>query len=175
MRLQRNNDETPADLAATVKRLDTQRPEATELELDRVKQRVLTSARRAPTTGGFMRTRMALMSILVAGVLMSTTGGALALSGITGSQSAGDAVYPTNPTVNGDESSGGGGGGGTLGDEATSGTPQEVLQQAAQTESNASGDLPFTGYAAIPLLLIGVALLATGLIMRRRAESPRLS
>ena len=136
-----------------------------------------------------MRTRLALMSILALGALFSTTGGALALSNLTGSQSAGDAVYPENPgtgEVGGEEGSGGGntlgddtgggdGGSGTAGESASGSTPDDALESAAQRESNEGGNLPFTGYAAIPLLLVGVGLLATGIVLRRRNSSPQLS
>lgn len=50
--------------------------------------------------------------------------------------------------------------------------PQAAAQPTRQVEVGASGsELPFTGFAAIPVLLIGVALLATGLILRRRQTS----
>ena len=47
------------------------------------------------------------------------------------------------------------------------GTPrlQAVRQQAEQGEEQ----LPFTGLAAIPILLAGIGLLASGLVLRRRA------
>jgi LPXTG-motif cell wall-anchored protein len=129
------------------------------------------------------------MSILALGVLMSTTGGALALSNLTGSQSAGDAVYgdPSGGGVGGETGSGGGGntlgGGGSsgsgsngvAGESASGSTPSGALDTADQRASNEDGTLPFTGYAAIPLLLIGVALLGTGLVLRRRNNSPQLS
>jgi hypothetical protein len=61
---------------------------------------------------------------------------------------------------------------------ASTGGPN--IQPAAQTSAGDSGDsgdggkIPFTGFAAIPLLLIGVAFLATGFVLRRRfsAEEP---
>jgi hypothetical protein len=190
MRLRRHQKDMPADLADTANRLQAQRPRATEMELDRAKRQVLTRTRRASTTGGFMRTRLALMSILALGVLMSTTGGALALSNLTGSQNAGDAVYgdPTGGGVGGETGSGGGGGNtlgggggngggsnGVAGESASGSTPSDALDTADQQASNKDGKLPFTGYAAIPLLLIGVALLGTGLVLRRRNNSPQLS
>jgi LPXTG-motif cell wall-anchored protein len=127
------------------------------------------------------------MSILALGVLMSTTGGALALSNLTGSQSAGDAVYGDGGvggetgsggggnTLGGGGSSGGGGSNGVAGESASGSTPNDALDTADQRASNENGTLPFTGYAAIPLLLIGVALLGTGLVLRRRNNSPQLS
>jgi len=41
---------------------------------------------------------------------------------------------------------------------------QPIRQQAEEGES-----LPFTGLAAIPILVVGIGLLASGLVLRRRA------
>ena len=50
---------------------------------------------------------------------------------------------------------------------ANSGTdPQNVVQPARQVGS--PRNLPFTGYAAIPILVLGIALLTAGVIARRR-------
>ena len=72
---------------------------------------------------------------------------------------------------------------GTLGEEdsgggAPAGSDDNGTQPARQVEAGAQGtggeeQLPFTGFAAIPILLGGVALLTTGLVLRRRAgETP---
>ncbi|MBA3328573.1 MAG: hypothetical protein H0T43_09770 [Solirubrobacterales bacterium] len=45
-----------------------------------------------------------------------------------------------------------------------------VAQAPRQLESGTGSELPFTGYASIPLLLLGIALLATGLVLRRRTQ-----
>ena len=71
-------------------------------------------------------------------------------------------------------------GGGEEGNGAPAGTQDEGggAQPARQVEAGAqaTGDeeqLPFTGFAAIPILLGGVALLTSGLVLRRRsAEDP---
>jgi hypothetical protein len=44
--------------------------------------------------------------------------------------------------------------------------PRQVVL-GAETGSDA---LPFTGFAAIPILLIGVAMLGAGLVVRRRSH-----
>ena len=67
-----------------------------------------------------MKSRLAILATLVLGMLLSTTGAGLAISGMSGSGDAGVAGV--------------------------------------------------TGFAAIPILLGGIALLATGLVMRRRSS-----
>jgi hypothetical protein len=34
------------------------------------------------------------------------------------------------------------------------------------------GELPFTGWAALPIMLLGVALLVSGVVLRRRTAAP---
>jgi hypothetical protein len=118
-----------------------------------------------------MKSRLAILGMLVAGILFSTTGGALAISGFTSSSSV--AQYGG---VQG-ESSGGGpkagveGASGNGGSNPSSGNGAG-LQPVQQVEAGATGGdtLPFTGFAAIPVLIGGVALLSGGLVMRRRSE-----
>jgi hypothetical protein len=50
---------------------------------------------------------------------------------------------------------------------------RQVETGAAGTGSTGGNDLPFTGYLAIPVLLGGVALLASGLVLRRRSAGDR--
>jgi len=45
--------------------------------------------------------------------------------------------------------------------------PVAAAQASRQLESDGRAELPFTGYAAVPTLLIGIGLLAMGLILRR--------
>lgn len=119
--------------------------------------------------------------MLVLGMVLSTGGAGLAVSGFASqSQNAAQSEYATvTPTpsgtpgneVLGEEESGGPAAGGKK-----KSTPKEV-QPARQVESGAQGtggeQLPFTGFAAIPILLGGVALLATGLVLRRRTADDR--
>jgi hypothetical protein len=182
MRLRRTDTEVPAEFADTVTRLRAERPEATELELDRAKRRVLASVRRTQGTGGFMRTRIALTAILALGIVTSGTGGALAVSAVHSAQdNAGTAVYPTTPGNGSEGTSSGHGSGSGSGSSSGSGTlgtssasSSDAVSPAAQANSTDNGTLPFTGYLAIPVLLLGVALLAMGLVLRKRADSPEL-
>jgi hypothetical protein len=120
-----------------------------------------------------MRSRLAILLTLVLGLMLSTTGAGLALQGQGPSNDAAQSQY--NP----------GGVGGeedeeddrdVLGEEDDSppadvpgggGTAPE--QESRQVEAGGDGgELPFTGFAAIPILLVGIALLGTGLVLRRK-------
>jgi hypothetical protein len=160
-----------AELGPVISRLQSERPTASALELDlikqRVRERVTRNARRSRRTE-FMRSRLAILSMLVLGMVLSTGGAGLAVSGFTsGNEVASTAQYGVATP----------GGGEVLGEENNGGAgPQEnnggggPTQPARQVESGAQagGQLPFTGFAAIPILVGGVALLGTGLVMRRR-------
>jgi hypothetical protein len=166
-----------AELGPVIARLEAERPTASDLELGLIKQRV--RERVTPRAGGsrrteFMRSRLAIIAMLVFGMVLSTGGGALAVSGFT-SQNDSAAVSQYGP----DNDNGGDEGGGVLGDEDNGGPAggggggEQAVQPARQVEAGAQnaeegGQLPFTGFAAIPILLGGVALLSVGLVLRRR-------
>ena len=123
-----------------------------------------------------MKSRLAILATLVVGMLLSTTGASLAISGFASSNDkASVAEYgPGNEDQGGEgvlgEEENSNPGGGTQGEENNGGGVQPARQVEAGTQDT-GGDqqLPFTGFAAIPILLGGVALLATGLVLRRRA------
>jgi hypothetical protein len=118
---------------------------------------------------------MVILSMLVFGMLLSTAGAGLAVTGLSGHHNASVAQYGTTtpaPTpeneVLGDEDTGqgvspanGGGGGG--------------VQPARQVEAGdtTGSSLPFTGFAAVPILLGGIVLLSAGLVLRRRTGDER--
>jgi hypothetical protein len=156
------------DFDDIVRLLREERPQASELELDQIKQRVMKHAD-APRKGQSMRSRFAILLMLVAGMLMSGTGAALSVQGFQGDDDASQAQYPTpsddDGGVLGEEDAGG-----ELGEEAENEAPaEEGGQVAAQVEAGDS--LPFTGFAAIPVLIGGVALVGGGLALRRRASN----
>jgi hypothetical protein len=171
------NDSSPEDLRPVIDLLRANRPEATALELDAVKQRVRRRTAGAPAgrrarSATLMKSRLAILSMLVAGMLLSTTGAGLAATSL-GSNDASVAQY------GGDKGANGGGGGGTNnggdnGDVLGASDQGTEVQPARQVETGAgSGQLPFTGFLAIPVLLGGVALLSTGIVLRRRTASER--
>jgi hypothetical protein len=181
-----------------IRLLKDKRPQATDLELDAIKQQVRRKAAEPSRRNQSMKSRLAILGMLVTGMLFSTAGAGLALSG--GSQSGTNAAIsqygtptptptpvctptPTDETRTdtgsaGAEACGEGGvlpaeeenapaadtGGGVLPAEAS----QPERQQAAAATT---GQLPFTGFAAIPVLLGGLALLTGGLVLRRRTRS----
>ncbi len=102
---------------------------------------------------------------------MSLSGATLAVTGLGDSgDSAADGQYFNDP---GDESSSDDSSSSSssesLGDPSDPSDPGDV--EAASQESSGGGDeLAFTGFAAIPVLIGGVALLGSGLVLRRRSE-----
>jgi len=157
------------------RRLREQRPELSALELDEVKTRVRKHADRMPRKGQSMKSRFAILLMLVAGMFVSATGAGLAVQGSSGNGNAAVSQYPDDKPPGGvlgdeDENDGGGGGGGgdVAGDEDTSTEPD---RQVAAGVQGGGGELPFTGLAAIPIILIGVAMTATGVVLRRRSAN----
>ena|SRR5215217_2559825 len=173
-----HHDDSHADeFEPIVAQLRAHRPEATELELDavkrRVRARVARPAGRRARSAEFMKSRLAILSMLVAGMLLSTTGAGLAVDGLSQSNDAAVSQYVDDN-----------GGGGVLGEDDSNqpdngvagenngggAAGENAVQPARQVESGAGAeDLPFTGFLAIPILLGGVALLSAGLVLRRRA------
>src|SRR5919106_5848131 len=105
--------------------LREQRPELSELELDQVKQRALRRADRTSRKGQSMRSRFAILVMLVAGMLFSATGAGLAIQGSTGNGNAAQEQYPRETP------------GGVLGDEDES-TPGEESDGEAAGEEDSS-------------------------------------
>jgi hypothetical protein len=181
-----------------IRLLQEGRPQATEMELDQIKQRVRRRAGDPSRRKQSMKSRVAILSMLVAGMIFSTAGAGLAMKGANHTQASVaqySTVTPTptptpacTETPTSDTSPSGGvspaeeecGQGGVLPAETESPpTPkpaggvlpaeaetQPTRQEAAATNSQ----LPFTGFAAIPVLLGGLALLSGGLILRRRTS-----
>lgn len=146
-----------------------------------------------------MRSRIAVTAMLATGALMSSGGAAIGVSALSTTSDASQAQYgPVQTTPGGTAPTGGDAvppGGATLGDSAdsakqptpsgdvrgatdesgpagtTAGAREAQAQPARQLESSSADELPFTGYAAIPLLLVGLALLASGLVLRRSTST----
>src|SRR5215217_375244 len=108
------------DLQPVIDQLRANRPEATALELDAIKQRVRARAshpaRRRTRRAQLMKSRLVILSMLVFGMLLSTAGAGLAISGVSGN--AAQSTYPTpTPTTTTTAKSSPPAGGGVLGAE----------------------------------------------------------
>jgi hypothetical protein len=156
------------DFSREISMLRESRPSLTPLELDGAKARVRrrTAGTRGSTWQRFAGTRGAVVALLATGTLMSTGGSALAVSGLGLSGAASTAQYT---------------GTGTTGSSGTGTTPANAVgpaeavspeEQAEQPAVTTSGELPFTGFMAIPVLIIGLLFVALGLAGRRVARRP---
>jgi hypothetical protein len=149
-----------------IRLLQENRPEATELELDQIKQRVRRRATQPSRRRQDMKSRLAILLMLVLGMVFSTAGAGLAVQGL-GSDDASVSQYGTPTPPPGD----------VLGEEDESDvngdTADDVTQTPRQTENGSDSELPFTGFLALPVLLGGVALLSAGLVLRRRTHGDR--
>jgi hypothetical protein len=151
------------DIDDVIRLLRDRRPEATELELDQIKQRILRRAAQPPRKAQPMKSRLAILAMLVFGFVFSTAGVGLAIGGLSGSDSAAITQYSTptpTPTPPGK----------VLGEEENGNGSTTGLQPERQVENGSNSQLPFTGFAAIPVLLGGIALLSGGLVLRRRSS-----
>ena len=206
-----------------IRRLEEERPQATSMQLDEIKQRVRRRAVNPSRKGNqSMKSRFAILAMLVTGMLFSTAGAGLAISGIQDNASVAQYATPVctptppgrvNPTQPGGVNptpmpqTGGGSGnqceeggvlpaeeskpgseegggtspsqgaeeteeGGVLPAEESSPETETPTQPERQAEAQAeTSQLPMTGFAAIPVLLGGLALLAGGLVLRRRTTN----
>jgi hypothetical protein len=182
-----NYDDLQPDLQPVIDQLRANRPEATALELDGIKQRVRARSsqparRRTTRRAQLMKSRLVILSMLVLGMLLSTAGAGLAVSGLSDENNASVAQYGASTPA---PESTPGSGGNVLGDEDsgnnvlpesnTSPAGGNDVQPARQVEAGATTNskLPFTGFAAVPVLLGGIALLSAGLVLRRRTGEQR--
>lgn len=179
--MKRETDQSlPVELMEVADRLRDERVAPSALELDRLKLRIPGLAqRRSSRKESFMRSRIAITSMLVLGAFVSAGGVGLAVTGTSGSGSASKAQYgtPTTPApaavvspateTNTTPAPSDDVLGSNAGQSPSTGVAGEVVRQRVVESSR----LPFTGYAAIPILLLGLALLTTGLVTRRRVRS----
>jgi hypothetical protein len=169
-----------AEFDDVIRLLREGRPQVTEVELDQIKQRVRRRVADPSRRSQSMKSRLAILAMLVSGLLFSTAGAGLAVSGIASSGSnASVAQYGTpTPTPTPTPTSAGG----VLPAEETStptpsptnapvGGALPAEEAARQVAVSAPSQLPFTGFAAIPVMLGGIALLTGGLVLRRRTRA----
>jgi hypothetical protein len=129
------------------------------------------------------RSTLTLALVIGLGLLFTGGGSALAISGFADGGVTAVAAQYASPSTDaddaptlapqgdqGDRDDDGGAVQGAGGEDDVAGAPTatEAVQVAA-----AGGDdsLPLTGWAAIPVLVLGLALLAAGAILRRRTRS----
>lgn len=175
-----NGQNLPPELTRIEERLREERTTASGLELDQLKLRALRQSRQAkPGTqpkGQWMKSRLVLVTMIVAGLMMSMTGATLAISGSSGDGNAAQRAYEDD-TVAGQDQGGGGaddtvGGNEVAGQDNGAGSTPEDAQEVQQAAASGDGDgtLPFTGLLAVPLMIGGVALLGTGAMLRRKSR-----
>jgi hypothetical protein len=174
---------------STVRRLREDLAEPTDVELDRA---LMTARKRADRSrsrsqhGGFMRSKIAIVGVLVAGLVTSGAGTTLAFQGGSGQGSASTAQYapvsgegetPGAPSTPGAQTEnlgvnnhGNNNSHGAPGGSGHGTAPEaQAVRQVAATEDQ-GGKLPFTGLAAAPIIAIGLALLLAGAVLQRRTS-----
>jgi hypothetical protein len=206
-----NRNRIPAELHDIEETLRANRPETSPLELDRIKLQAIRQATQgrpsflARQKGAFMKSRLAMMLVIAAGFMLSTTGAGLAISGSSSSGSAAGSQYTPagveehsghqneGQGVKGAATHGGNkcsengsnGGGGNSGANANGNcnntepaqaetAPAEVEVAPVPAEQQAvvsnGSSLPFTGFVAIPLLIIGVLMVVGGAMLRLKSR-----
>jgi hypothetical protein len=174
-----NEQRLPSKLDEVEGRLRDERQELDAVALDRIKLRAMSAGRSVPK-GSFMKSRLATTMVLAVGIMLSTTGAGLAITGATDSQT-GNAGQTASGGSNGETlgqvqnptptDKGGTQGGNQVLGSAPAGADTGSSPSAQTAATSGKSALPFTGFLAIPLLIGGVALLSGGLVMRRRTGS----
>jgi len=187
-----NDQAVPPELLEVAERLRADIEGPSSLELDRMMLRAKARARRTrnPTLlskGIFMKTRLLLAALLTLGLLFTITGG-MALAQQIGGGGAGAAQYGGGGEDGDDGGEGGDEGGGTVGfgdgvgdgtgggagtGDGTGGGDGDGTGFSAEDQGDAGDDgigLANTGFLAIPLLLLGVAMFGAGAFVSTRAS-----
>src|ERR671925_1587216 len=91
------NGETPVGVNRVAQLLRESRPVPTGAELDGARSRAIARAARANRARRAVRARVAVLALTVMGLMVTITGTGMAISGISGSGSAGVAQYGGAP------------------------------------------------------------------------------
>ena len=169
-----DRDHLPTDVARVAERLEQERPTATPLELDRIQLRAQAQAARqgrSQAKGSLLKSRVAITAVLMLGLFTGGTGATLAVSGSSDGGNASQVQYPRGTGGNNvlgqqqGSNPANPGGGNVLGTSESSPGAAQGSQQVVATQGGSS--LPFTGLAAIPIIILGLALLGAGAMMWR--------
>jgi hypothetical protein len=171
----RKND-LPPELGLVARRLEDSRPALDTDSADRMVSRIVRRNVQEITT---LRTRIAIVAMLVLGFAFSGSAVGLAISGSSPGTTSAQGQYgsPGGSGVLGETVTGGNGSGNTSpSEETTPNTTSDVAddttarQQTVENGASSPSSLPFTGFAAIPVLLVGLALLGGGFMLRRKTR-----
>jgi cytoskeletal protein RodZ len=182
---------SPGDSDGLGDRLRAERPRLDTDGQDRVRETVVDRLTARPRSS--RRTSVAVAALLALGLTFTGGGAAVAISGFAADTTAVNAQYstptPVTPTPTSTVDSNVGVQGETdtsttttpttttpsdsslqgESDELTNPTLAEAPNQVAAANANES--LPFTGFAAIPIIVIGALLIAAGALLRRRTST----
>ena len=189
-----NDQAVPPELLEVAERLRADIEGPSSLELDRMMLRAKARARRTrnPTLlskGIFMKTRLLLAALLTLGLLFTITGGMALAQQFGGGAAAAQYGGGGEDGDDGGEGGSGGGGGDSGGDgfgdgvgdgtgggagtgDGTGGGGGDGTGFSAEDQGDAGDDgigLANTGFLAIPLLLLGVAMFGAGAFVSSRA------
>jgi hypothetical protein len=177
---------TPDDTDGLGDRLRAERPHLDAEGEARVRETV--AARFAHRPRPSRRPLLGVAALLAAGLVLTGGGAAAAISGFAADTTAVNAQYSTpvqpNPVVTGESTPNPAVGGAGAVDTTPTDTTPTLGTQGEQDDSTPDADapnqvvaaadsgdtLPFTGLAAIPIVIVGAMLIAAGALLRRRTR-----
>jgi hypothetical protein len=164
--MEHNDNGLPGDLQEVAARLDEERPQLSPMQLDDITRTVRTRSHRpGPRKGNIMRSRLATVLVLSTGLVLGGTGVSLGVTALQSTDDAATAEYgAAQQSCGGDDDPCQA----VLGESSTGG-PGSGADAADQAASVSSGTLPFTGYLAVPAMILGLGLVIGGLVLRRFA------
>ena len=175
----------PVGLAGTAALLTRARPTLTVDEVDRLDRRL------HPRRAGRRRSSLVVAFCAALGLMFTTAGTGLAISGFVNPAPAVRAQYPDAAARAGTPPGGGQGSAGrtkgarphSSGGRTRTARPPSLADtaRARRSEDTRNGlsaaearpNAPFTGFAAIPILMAGIAFTVTGAFVHRRPPADR--